>query len=527
MTKNFQAIKKKYTKQAIIAAAVLGAFCGVAVACALLLALKLSAIEILWVYYLLAGVGAAALSIYPFYLLLRVDDIKLAKKLDGEYALNQKVQTMVEFAAEDGAMATLQREQTDEALTAAAAARPSARSLLKYLFIPVIAAGIACAGIFAPVKKTTVYVPPFTLSGAQEAALTNLISDVDGSELGEGVKAACSGALGTLLEELKETETQAEMKGRVVATAQGIDAVIGGSNSFVALYNVLKGDEYTKKLATAMLNGVVYYKYTSVSDIKSMDIVKRKSESCDGGISELLAEWVESVKETFYHPETGESPKELFGVSEIRERLSGYAQAFSRLLGGFAESYAGDPLYEALAAFALDIDIPVPSGYGADSYLTQVEKVCNGFVTPTCEDALSAQSYACIMDEYIRNELARIFGLSTADFGSNLSVAPDPVEDDEDEDGGGTSSPSGGHGKEIYGSDEMVLDPDSGELVKYSELLAAYSAKIQERIKEYEALASKENATAEEKAAAKYVQGELAKYISQYIDRLYNDSSSS
>lgn len=528
MTRNFKAIKKKYTKQAVITAAVLGAFCGVAVACALLLAFKLSAIEILWVYYLLAGLGAAVVSVYPFYLLLRVDDTKLAKKLDCEYSLGQKVQTMVEFSSEDGAMAILQREQTDEALAAAAAARPSVRSLFKFIFIPIIAVGIAVAGILAPAKKTTAYVPPFTMSAAQEAALKNLIADVGESELGEGLKAACSGALGTLFEELKETDTQSDMKRRVVSTVKGIDAFIAGENSFVPLYNGLKDDGYTKTFATAMLNGVVYYKYTSASEIKSMDIVARKSEACNEEITGLLTDWVGNVTGTFYHPMTEETPKELMSVTEIRERLSGYSQAFAAGLEAAGITDAADPLYAALAAFAEDINIPIPSGYGADSYLKLAENVCNGFITPSCEDALFAQSYNCIMDEYIRNELARIFGLSASDFGSNLSVAPDPVEEDGGE-GDDERTPSGstGPGDLLYGSDDVVLDPDTGELVKYSELLAAYSAKIQERLREYEALASKEDATPEEKAAAKYVQGELTKYISQYIDRLYNDSSSS
>lgn len=532
MTHNFQSIKKKYLRQAIIAAIALGVFFGLFIACALLLAFKLSEIELLWVYYVLIGLGAAAISAYPFYLLLRPDDRKLAKKLDTDYGLNQKVQTMVEFSGESGAMAILQREQTDQALTAAAAKRPSARSLLKFIFIPVLAVGIAFAGIFVPAKKSTVYVPPFTISSAQEAALKNLIADVGSSDLGEGLKASAAGALESLLGKLKETSTQSEMKRLVISTVKGIDATIANSNSYVFLYNQLRNDDYTKSFATAMLNGVVYYKLTSASEIKNMEIVGRKSEMCNEAITEKLQAWVAGVRETFYNTveenagSSSETSKVIMSVLEMKARLGDYSQAFAAGLEAAAFPDGEDALCSAISAFAENIDVPIQSGYGSESYLTLIEQTCNAFITPACEDALYVQSYNCIMDEFIRNELARIFGLSLSELGSNANVAPEPVEEDGEGDGEGTHGGSGGSGENIYGSDDMVLDPDSGELVTYGKLLAQYQAKIQERLKEYERLASKEDATPEEKAAAKYVQSELTRYINLYIDRLFNDSQS-
>ncbi len=530
MTRNFQTIKNKYTKQAWIAAAALGVFCGVIIACALLLAFKLSAIELAWYFYVLIGLGAAALCVYPLYLLLRPDDNKLAKKLDSEFGLKQKVQTMVEFSGESGAMATLQREQTDEALTAAVAKRPSVRWLLKFLFVPVIAVAIALAGALVPAKKTTVYVPPFTLSAAQEAALTNLINDVNSSKLGEGLKLTSVSALENLLEKLKNTSTQTEMKRRVTATVKSIDSAIANSNSYLFLYKAFKDGAYTKSFAISMLNGVVYYKLTSATEIKTMEIVERKSEACNGEISQRLKGWVEAVRDTFYNYEETENPEEtkktMMTLAEMEGRAKEYGQAFADGLEAAAFPDGKDGLCAAISAFAQNIALPAQPGFGAVSYLNTIEDTCKGFVSPACEDALAVQSYNCIMDEFIRNELARIFGMSLSEFGSNANVAPDPVNDgDGDEDG--THGGADGKGENKYGSDDVVLNPDTGEIVKYNELMELYQAKIQERLREFEALASKEDATPEEKAEAKYVQGELTKYISMYIDRLYNDTSSS
>lgn len=533
MTQNFEAIKKKYARQAWIAAAVLGVLCGVTVACALLLAFKLSAIELAWYFYLLIGLGVAALCVYPWFLLLRPDDKKLAKKLDSEFGLKQKVQTMVEFSGETGAMAVLQREQTDGALTEAAAKRPSVRGLLKFLFIPVVALAIALAGALVPAKKTTVYIPPFKLSAVQEAALSNLINDVNSSELGEGLKVVTAGALSDLLTKLKTVDTQSEMRRRVTATVKIVDAAIAGSDSFVPVYNALSGNNFTKPFAVAMLNGTVSYKYTSADEVKTLEIVGRKSEACSEAIVEKLSGWVTGVRDTFFNkvaqePSDGstetQTQKVMMTLEEMKTRADGYGAAFTECLGQVEFAVEGDALCTAIAAFAQDIAVPLKDGVGAISYLDSIEKVCKDFVTPACEDALSVQSYNCLMDELIRNELARIFGMSVAEFGSNAAVAPYPVEEEDGDGEGGTPSGGGGDGENKYGSDDIVLDPDTGAFVSYGELLEEYDAKIQERIREFEALASKEDATPEEKAAAKYVQAELTRYVSQYIDRLYNDN---
>lgn len=526
MTQNFEAIKKKYVRQAWIAAAVLGVLCGVSVACVLLLAFKLSAIELGWYLYLLIGIGVAGLAVFPFYLLLRPDDIKLAKKLDSEFGLKQKVQTMVEFSGESGAMAVLQREQTDGLLAEAAAKRPSARGLLKFLFIPVIAVAVALAGALVPAKKTTVYVPPFTLSASQEAALKNLINDVNASELGDGLKVATAGALDNLLTKLKTVDTQSEMQRRVIATVKSIDLAIAGADSFVPVYNAMNANDFTKPFAIAVLNGTVYYKLTSVDEIKTLEVVGRKKEACANAISEKLTAWVEGVRQTFYNKKPTDNPdvfeKEMMSLTEMKARTDGYKEAFTQTLGQVSFNGENDAFCTAIAQFSEAIAVSVQEGYGADHYLKSVEKTCKEFVSPVCEDALTVQSYNCLMDEFIRNELSRIFGISVLEFGSNAMVAPSPVDEEDGEGGGSSSGNVGGGGENKYGSDDIVLDPDTGAFVSYGELLEEYNAKIQERIREFEALANKEDATPEERAQAKYVQSELTKYVAQYIDRLYN-----
>ncbi len=521
MTENFKVVKNKYKKMAIISAIALGAFCGLTVACALLLAFKLSAIEFLWVYYVLIGVGVAAICAVPFYFLLRPLDKKLAEKLDKQYNLNQKVQTMVEFANEQGTMLTLQREQTDEALSVAAKARPDIKGLLKYLFIPVMAVAIACVSIIIPARKTTVYLPQFRLTQSQRTAMNNLIADVNrSSSFSEGLKVASTTALSNLLTELEETTLQSEMKRRVISTVRGIDSIIASTNSYLPLYNSLKGDEYTKPFANSSVRAVAYYKSTVSSAIKTLDEVERQSELSGEVITTMLSDWGETFALTFYHPaETEGATGAIMTTQEMIERVGAYSSAFTVAVQNAEFEGEGDELCTAINNFAADL-LTISPDWGSVDYLNQIKAKCGAFISPSCEDALFSQTYNCLMDEFIRNRTAEIFGLKLYEIGSNTNVVPELSDELGEGDGEGSHGPGFGGGDINYASDELVYDPDSDTLVKYGELMARYRARIKDKISEFEALANKEDATAEEKATAKYVQAELSRYITQYLDRL-------
>ncbi|MGN0807873.1 MAG: hypothetical protein ACI4MN_05465 [Candidatus Coproplasma sp.] len=517
MTDNFKIVKNKYKALAIISAIVLGVLCGVIVACALLLAFKLSEIELLWVYYLLIGVGVAACSAVPFFFLLRPNDNKLAKKLDKKYSLNQKVQTMVEYADAQGAMVTLQREQTNEALAIAAKSRPDGKALLKFIFIPVIAIAIACVSIIIPAKKTTVILPGFTLSENQRRAVNELIEDVNSSDMTDGLKLATTTALSDMLEKLEDTTLQSKMKSTVISTIKGIDIIIADTNSYLPMYKTLKDNEYTKSFAISVAQGVAYYKSINTVAIKSLDSVERQNESSYNYIVSVLGEWKDGVKDTFYHTEEGSTSAEMFTKQEMVERVNAYSNAFKEGLAKVEFGGQNDLLLTSVAAFSDDI-LTVDSNYGAESYLNAVYAICSSFVSPDVEDAVSTQTYSCLMDEFIRNRTAEIFGLKSSDIGSNSNVVPDII-DSGGSSGGGTSGGWGDGGIDL-GSNDLVYDPDTNTFVEYGTLLARYRNKINERIAQFEAIANNPDATEEEKAEAKFVQGELVKYIQQYLDRL-------
>lgn len=102
------------------------------------------------------------------------------------------------------------------------------------------------------------------------------------------------------------------------------------------------------------------------------------------------------------------------------------------------------------------------------------------------EDALYVQSGNEAVGERIRNELMRIFGIMRselpADVLNKYDMNGNPIEDEEYEeddydqelgDGGA------GSGEIIYGSNDVIYDPDLNQYVQYGEVMNTYAAQIE------------------------------------------------
>jgi len=518
---NFRTIKGKYKKVAVVSAVVLGVCCGVLAFFSFLLAYKLTGKSVFWIVGIPVGVAVAALCGVLLYLLLRPKDVKIAKRLDRQYSLGQKVQTMVEYRGVDGDLAELQRQQADGALCTAAKSRVNVAFLLKFLFIPVLAIAMLFVGIFVPVKKAAA---PVTKDYSSTiAALQSLIEDVNESSLETAVKSGTSAALTTLLEDIRNNPKQQEsaMKSKVVSTVKTVDGLVASANTYVALYNAVMTDSSLTAFGSRLLEGVTYYKDT-VTEIKSMDVVVKKAELNDSATASALESWADDFAETYnVIGEDGAVTAQLLSTDEMVEKSASYGEAFTNALASAGLEDSSDSLCAAVKDFVSDITEILYSGLAAEVYKQRVITYCSEFVS-ACTDALYTQSYACIMDEYIRNKMASIFGLSVADFGSNTQVVPVEEEDNTNGDDSDEEEHKGGAGKGdiIYGSDDLVLNSD-GEQVPYSELLAEYEGIIEAILKKYNETMTDENATDEERAEAKYVQNELTKYINQYLNLLY------
>lgn len=530
MSENFRKIKKKYMTVAIAASCILGACLGVALTCALAVILKTGGVSFHWALYIPVALVISAGAAVGFFFILRPDDKRIAKKLDRDFGLNQKVQTMVEFAHVEGDIPALQREQTDEALGAVAKKRVDLKWLLKFAVIPLVAAAMLLAGIFVPAKKSVYVDPPYDITTAQETSLKNLIEDVRDSSLQDELKDDTIEVLGGLLDALQTTEHQSTMKKAVISAVGFIDGLVANSNSYLKIHGVLKEKEELKSFSTAVVNGVVNYK--SGATLTSMDAVKEKEKTVDENVAKVLTKWKDKYLDEFT-VKSGEASQPV-AAEEAAVKLLEFAGTLADELSsetlivfapesgdaGAARSADGDAFYNCLVGLC---EILTKHAEGYESYDdASFYTVTAGYFGNFIDDgsvALGKQSYNCMMDEYIRNRLATIFGLKRAELPSNLeNVAPYPTQDQSSS--GGDKDPNAGEGgygdgSHKYGSNEDVLDVDSGEKKNYGDLIDPDRP---------------ENGTLCEKyynRAFEYIQdgkcsGDVAAYIKQYFAYLNN-----
>ncbi|MDE7162889.1 MAG: hypothetical protein K2O44_02270 [Clostridia bacterium] len=486
---NFQTIKKKYLTVAIAASVVLGVCASVAVTSTLAVVLKRCGVNFFWAFYIPIALVLAAGFGGLFWLLLRPTDEKIAKKLDSEYGLNQKTQTMVEFAGVEGAMPALQREQANEALGEVAKKRVNLNWLWKFAFIPVLALAMLFVGIFVPAGKS-LYDPPYDVTLIQEAELKKLIANVQASSLDDTVKTGETEILNSLLDTLHDAKQQSEMRAAVITAVAMTDSLIASSNSYLTVYKTFITSPAMTELSKAAVRGVIFYK--SNSRITTFEAVQLQSLQATEAVRAAMEKWFNKVfLADYYTGRTSEEQGTPVPVETASANLSTYARQLTAVLGySDLAAYMGgdgeepsDAYCAALSEFAETLRNLSFKGDGrtAATYAADITAAGTSFIND-CSIVLSSQSYACMMDEYIRNSLARIFGINVSDFGSNSNVAPERVDPDNEDDDPGNENPNEGYspGGTKYGSDDMILNVDTALPEKYGKLLDDYNRKVKE-----------------------------------------------
>ena len=109
---NFNKFKNKIVLEILLKCIVTGFSVGLIVFSIPLIYIKVKGIEFNVIYLVLIALAVMLVITGLGYLILRPNKIRIAKRLDKEFNMNQKVQTMVEYETEDGFMIELQREDT-------------------------------------------------------------------------------------------------------------------------------------------------------------------------------------------------------------------------------------------------------------------------------------------------------------------------------------------------------------------------------------------------------------------------------
>lgn len=466
----------KYKKQAFVIRLVKSVSLGLAIGALLTGAfLLLSKFEILALSPIIAwliGIAAFLLGGVSGFFLFRVSDRKLARRLDKEFALDEKVQTMIAFEKEEGVIYDLQREDTNVALEELALNRK--RLKWKSVWIYVVC---ACIGIGALISsfilkpKPEVEVPPpeipeeeFAITDIQVAAMEELIVYVGNSQMHSPYKENVVLSLEDLLKELKLATTAKERDEALKKSVEEIYKQTDESSVAVEIMNVLWAYESksTKQLAQA-LN---YYDWTKEKEWENFS-----------------AKWTD-FRTSLIHPDTiTDKPDAEKMATETTDLLTslqnGITQSITRVGGG-----EEDTLCQQLKRLALTNET-----YNDGSHLygisalgelvttigyekTQKELDATfAVIGPEIFRGLQAHQANTQTGEYAMTKLKELFGYAVPKF-----ERPDFYEATEGTTGGGEEG-SGGAGigdGAVYGSDDLVLDPMTNTYVEYGTILDKY-----------------------------------------------------
>ena len=488
LSDSFLKIRRKRFLAAMIKSIVCGVAFGLVVVGVVLLALKLNAIYINIAYYVIIFLVVALLGFGLTYLIIKPTNKKVAKELDNDYVLHERVQTSLAFAGEEGSILELQREDTDEKLKAVPRRRLSFARMWQYCVIAVLAVAIIFTSIFIPGKTVagsgSTEIDPddviYMIDPIDIKALRELKDNIYGAGM-ESYVAYDSGeeieSLATFFEEslLAEeyTLTVGQMRERVYLAIENIDAIISGYTSYSNIAELLEeqGESYLSKIIkdggdVYKLYILVEYQDTKAYNSQKLTIIDRYTT---GTFSEYSTDLLQYVNEDL-SGKLGEI------VTVIRKAL---------FLSGVENN---DNLYKALADYASNlkslkdsIDIHEIDEANPLDVIVRLDGFNATFAYKLTE-VLVEQAFYMVMDTFVTNKIKKIFELPYETPSENPVI--DPVDPDDPDDGrrpGNGDVPNLGDPGTPDG--EKIYDPFTRTYVTYSELLDTYYAIVQEYLK--------------------------------------------
>lgn len=468
MLKSFKELKKKYVITAAILCAVIGISFGLLAVGAVLLALKLCGIYIHAGFYALIGIGGAILVGVGIFFAIFPKDSRVAKRLDEDYGLKERVRTALAFIEYDGDMVRAQKQDAEEHLASLKLKKPPLKKILALIVVFVLALALFVTAIAIPAKKvgddsSTQVGPPviddsYALSEIQKAAIEGLISDVGQCSLDDVTKGRISAALSTLLDELEEANKIGQMQTAVLKCLRETDSSVKAVCSYFELGSALITAE-SKELALALAYGAENYKFYSFPSKTELDNFYNERKN---NTEIAITATIDDIKELF---------KGYFG-EEAEETLQDYCDRVRMALRGVTSD-------SVLKGYIETFEQTLEVAMDADSATFAVDALALSLA-----NELAEQSYVLAVSKFVQSVVLTYFKIPTEliDFAPwNLLGAVDTGGDDQndEEHGGGY-----GEGGQTYGSNDEVYDPLTGQYVPYGELIQKYYSIVQSLLDE-------------------------------------------
>ncbi len=433
MNEGFKKFKKKIFLEALIKSIVIGISIGIILFTVPYLYILIKEIDFSILYLLLMALVGMIISFGLSYLILKQNDKKIAKRLDKELNLNEKVQTMVEYMNEDSPIVNIQRENTQEILN---------QTSLKKLTTKISAFLIVLVVISLSLGVTTLAYPKPEVNPLPEKewssddwtknAIYNLIRTVNKTEFNEELKAKYIQKLEEFVDSLDNIKTETRL---VLAVSE------------LVAYNELEVDIVNS-------NNEIYEVLITSNNSRITDIA--------GQIYLLNPEKLEIALEAIIITINNQA-----SVIEVFDREL-------RTLLDKPELDKEDPLHQSLYQLSKDLMTCTT----AENVNDAVKMVIDKSTKPILEIIKTQKANQDITD-YIFEELVEILGLE--EYFKNL-ISDNEQNGSSQGDGPKPELPTkgtGGYdtGEFIVASDDVCFDLEKG-IVKYGEIIDMYNGII-------------------------------------------------
>ena len=444
---NFNKFKNKIVLEILLKCIIAGFSIGLIVFSIPLIYLKVKGIEFNVLYLVLIALGVMLLIVGLGYLIFKPNKVRIAKRLDKEFKMNEKVQTMVEFENEEGFMIELQRQNTLNILSDISVKSLSMRFSIVLLILLVISCACGVTAFALPSHEDLPTVetpePTYEVDDWTILAIKNIIDKVKTSTAEDKLKTKYISMLEELIIELETNiDKESQMKAYVIELIDDILLELDKVNTNNEVFFILKDSD--NSLITSL---AVDINLLDVNDIRNHII----------NISALINGSAEAVTEF----------NNDFGAVLKASNLD-----------------KNDELFKTLYKLAEDLY----ATRNSDNVRTAVEEVINKNID-SIMNVIEIQAENYRIAHYIEFELNSIFGLENNETDSSGDEEDDeqqknPYEDeDKDKDENINNSGGLGTGDVLFGSNDQFFDPDKG-VVEYGDVITGYYGEILGKLNE-------------------------------------------
>ena len=437
MGSEFKRLKRYHAAWTMIRVLALGVSAFLLIAGMFLLLDKLRVLQLGAIGYVI-GLAAGLVTAGGTFLLLRRSDLALAEKIDQEQKLRERVQTMVAFEKDEGAVAQLQRADTEVRLKQVRKVGVRFQGVAVHMLALAVGFVVFMVGLMLPAEavqegpttQPQATEPYYEVTIWQKAALDELIVHVQESEMEDVVKTPLVENLTQLRQMLETPQRVSVLQARVVESMTQAYALTDAANS---------NDDMHKVLSMMSHKASNYWSY------------------CFGNLA--LADFDEKMDMA----ENLLKQDNYAAIGSVANEVLAVLQ--------FSEYDANDPLYAAVELFGLELTVAAVAL--ENSNLIGARQMTGEALYNLRSNASLALQQQWLNKEealYVVNTLADIFSIS------GNSIPRDPDREFELD----TSEPppevggSQGSGEMQYPSDDKVFDYQNNIHVIYHQILEEY-----------------------------------------------------